>query len=88
MDIREKLTKFKKWELENLARQLEITGFSQLNKQALIEHIIANCTEPEIKAIIEVKSTWWLFSWPGTFFLFPPTTAAMVIVMSVVGGVL
>lgn len=57
MDIKERLQTLKKWELENLARNLKATGYSKLNKQTLIEHIKANYTEQEIKAITDAKLT-------------------------------
>ena len=59
MDIEERLKKENLNDLKRLARQLKATGYSKLNKQALIEHIKANYTEREIKAIIDAKLTWW-----------------------------
>ncbi len=73
MDIKKRLKKLKKRELENLARQLKATGYSRLDKQALIEHITANYTEQEIKAIIRKRIKWlsapYIFGYITTFAL-------------------
>lgn len=58
MDIDERLKKEKMIDLKRLASKLKVTGYSKLNKQALIDHIKANCSEQEIEAIINVKLTW------------------------------
>jgi hypothetical protein len=42
MDIKESLSKLKKPELADLARRLNITNFSALKKQALIDRILAD----------------------------------------------
>jgi hypothetical protein len=48
MDIETRLLRLKKWELENLARQLKVTGYSGKNKSDLIDHIIEIAKKQQI----------------------------------------
>jgi tetratricopeptide (TPR) repeat protein len=73
MDIWNRLKELKKNELVSLARELKVTGYSKLKKQALRDHIKANYTEQEIRVIIDIKLSWWekikrpLLNWIGVF---------------------
>lgn len=55
MDIKERLEDLKRWELNNLASQLKVKKYYKQRKQPLINHIVENYTEQEIKAFIGVK---------------------------------
>jgi hypothetical protein len=59
MDIDERIEKFKRWELDNLARQLKVFKYYKFKKQELIGHIKANYSEQEIKVILDVKLPLW-----------------------------
>lgn len=59
MDIEEKLKQLKKWELNNLALKLKATGWSCLDKQSLIDYIVANFSKQEIEAILDRKPSGW-----------------------------
>ncbi len=56
IDIREKLETLKKDELVSLARELKATGYSGLNREQLIRHVLLNCPEREISAFLDKDS--------------------------------
>jgi tetratricopeptide (TPR) repeat protein len=59
MDIRDRLEKLKRHELNNLASQLRVKKYYKIKKPRLINHIAEKYSEQEIKTALDLKVPIW-----------------------------